>query len=568
MADSTSAQAIAAAVAAGLNIDDDAAAVIVQAASGKIVAATPQVQQILGLEPGEVLGRDSTDPRWAAVGADGVALRRQDQPWTRAVDTGQPVRGAIMGVHRLGHDPAGEHVWLTVDSVPFDFREDRPNRVVTRLAVITDARAAALQSAASARLHRLLMEHAPDIAAWQLLDTTFLWVSNSSRDILGYEPEEMIGRTAYELLHPDDVALMRDDDDAAVLTPRTVRMRHRDGCYRWLDVATQVIRDAAGEPAQLRSTWRDVTVRVDAEEERESAARMIRSVWSSSPIGIAICDADGVIEDANHALCVMLGRQRGDVVGRPLHTFAHGDDHGLDAVTPLPEAGSGAHESESRYLRPDGTAFWGLRTTAALDTRIGREPRYLVHLQDVTIRRIAHQKLIHTASHDALTGLTNRTAFDEQVERALKRLPPDACSGMLFIDIDDFKSVNDTYGHHVGDMLLQAVAGRLERAIREGDLAARLGGDEFVVWLPKVDPEEAVVVARRVASLLSAPYGVGSHTVQISVSVGVTTATADQRQLLLRAADRAMYRAKSTKSAVATEKAEGDAGRCQPPRST
>lgn len=202
MADSTSAQAIAAAVAAGLNIDDDAAAVIVQAASGKIVAATPQVQQILGLEPGEVLGRDSTDPRWAAVGADGVALRRQDQPWTRAVDTGQPVRGAIMGVHRLGHDPAGEHVWLTVDSVPFDFREDRPNRVVTRLAVITDARAAALQSAASARLHRLLMEHAPDIAAWQLLDTTFLWVSNSSRDILGYEPEEMIGRTAYELCIP------------------------------------------------------------------------------------------------------------------------------------------------------------------------------------------------------------------------------------------------------------------------------------------------------------------------------------------------------------------------------
>ncbi|KRE33067.1 hypothetical protein ASG82_22830 [Mycobacterium sp. Soil538] len=569
MADSTSAQAIAAAVAAGLNIEEDAVAVIVQSVSGRVIAATPQVQQILGLEPGELLCRDSTDPRWAAIGADGVALRRQDQPWMRAVNTGQPVRGAIMGVHRPDHDAAGEHVWLTVDSVPFDFREDRPNRVVTRLAVITDARAGTLQSAASGRLHRLLIEHAPDIAAWQLPDTTFLWVSNSCRDILGYEPEEMIGRTAYELMHPDDVALMRHDDDAGVLTPRTVRMRHRDGCYRWLDVATQVIRDTAGEPAQLRSAWRDVTVRTDAEEERESAARMVRSVWSSSPIGIAICDAHGVIQDANLALCVMLGRQRGDVVGCPLHTFVHGDDRGLDAVTLLAEEGSGAHESESRYLRPDGTAFWGLRTTAALDTRIGRESRYLVHLQDVTIRRIAHQKLIHTASHDALTGLTNRTAFDEHVERALKRLPPDACSGMLFIDIDGFKAVNDTYGHHVGDMLLQAVAARLERAVREGDLAARLGGDEFVVWLPRVDdPEEAVVVARRVASLLSAPYGVGPHTVQISVSVGVTTANAEQRKLLMRAADRAMYRAKSTKSAVATEKAEGDAGRCQPPTST
>ena len=458
---------------------------------------------------------------------------------------------------------------MTVDSVPLDFREGRPTRVVTRFAVITDARAAALESAASGRLHRLLVDHTPDIAAWQLTDTTFLWVSSSVRGILGYEPEEIIGHTAYELMHPDDVAGMRIDHDAGVAVSRTVRMRHRDGTYRWLEVAIQVIKDAVGEPAQLRTAWRDVTERVEAEQQRDCAAQMIRSVWSSSPIGIAICNAGGVIEDANRAMCVMLGRQRRDVVGCTLHTFLHGDNHGLEAVTLPAEEGPGPHQSECRYVRPDGTAFWGLRTTVALDPRIGREPGYLVHLQDVTIRRIAHQKLIHTASHDALTGLTNRTAFDEHVERALKRLPPDACSGMLFIDIDDFKAVNDTYGHDVGDMLLQAVAARLERAIRESDFAARLGGDEFVVWLPRVDdPEEALVVARRVASLLSAPYEVEHHTVSISVSVGVTTANAEQRNLLMRAADRAMYRAKSSKSAVATEKTEGDAGRCQPPTST
>ncbi|RZT15616.1 PAS domain S-box-containing protein/diguanylate cyclase (GGDEF)-like protein [Mycobacterium sp. BK558] len=556
-------------MAAGLKIDDDAVAFVVQSASGEIIAATPQAQQILGLELDELLGRDSTDPRWAAIGADGVALRGQDHPSMRAMHSGQSVYGAIMGVHRPGHDAAGEHVWLTVDSVPLDFREGRPNRVVTRFAVITDARAAALQSAACGRLHRLLIDHAPDIAAWQLPDTTFLWVSSSSKDILGREPEEIIGRTAHELMHPDDVALMRNDLDAGAPSSRTVRMRHRDGCYRWLDVATQVIRDAAGEPAQLRSAWRDVTERVEAEQERDSAAQMIRSVWTSSPIGIAICTAGGIIEDANRAMCVMLGRPRRDVVGSTLHTFLHGDNHGLDAASPPAEEGPGPHHSECRYVRPDGTAFWGLRTTVKLDARIGREPGYLVHLQDVTLRRVAHEKLIHTASHDALTGLVNRTAFDEHVERTLKRLPPEACSGMLFIDIDDFKFVNDTYGHHVGDMLLQAVAARLERAIRESDLAARLGGDEFVVWLPTVDdPEEAVVVARRVASLLSAPYEVEHHMVEISVSVGVTTAAAEQRALLVRAADRAMYRAKSTKSAVATEKAEGEESRCRQPTSS
>ncbi|WP_162232111.1 sensor domain-containing diguanylate cyclase [Mycolicibacterium chubuense] len=564
MAGSAAAQAIAAATAAGLNIDDDSVGVVMQSAAGEIIAATPQAQQILGLELGELLGRDSTDPRWAAIGADGIALRGQDHPSMRAMHSGQPVHGAIMGVHRPGHDEAGEHVWLTVDSVPIDFREGRPHRVVTRFAMITDARAVALQSAASGHLHRLLIDHAPDIAAWQLPDTTFLWVSSSSKSILGLEPEEIIGRTAHELMHPDDVAHMRNDLAAGVPSSRTVRMRHRDGCYRWLDVATQVIRDAAGEPAQLRSAWRDVTDRVEAEQERDAAARMIRSVWTSSPIGIAICTATGTIEDANLALCVMLGRQRGDVVGCTLRAFLHPDERGRDATIPRADEGRGPHHSETRYLRPDGTAFWGFRTTVALDPRIGREPRYLVHLQDVTLRRIAHEKLLHTASHDALTGLANRTAFDENVERTLKRLPPDACSGMLFIDLDGFKSVNDTYGHHVGDMVLQAVATRLERAIRKGDLAARLGGDEFVVCLPTVDDaEEAVVVARRVAALLSAPYDVEAQTVEISVSIGVTTAAAEQRALLVRAADRAMYRAKSTGNAIATVRAEGE-GRCRP----
>ncbi len=566
MAEGAAAQAREAALAAGLDINDDAEAIVVQSALGKIIAATPQAQQILGLELDDLLTRDSTDLRWAAIGADGVALRGQDHPSLRALDTGQPVRGAIMGIHRPGHDAAGEHIWLTVDSVPLDFFEGRPRRVVTRFAMITGARSAALQSAASGRLHRLLIDHAPDIAVWQLPDTTLLWVSATCRSILGYEPEQMIGHTVYDLMHPDDVALLRGDGDSGYRSSRTVRMRHHDGGYRWLDVATHVIRDAVGEPAQLRSAWRDVTDRVRAEQERDSAERTIRSVWTSSPIGIAICDACGVIQEANHALCVMLGRPRGDVVGCALNAFLHTDHHGPDAISPRAEAGPGPHQSECRYTRPDGTPFWGLRTTVMLDTPTGSERRHLVHLQDVTLRHIAHDKLIHTASHDALTGLANRKAFDERVERTLRRLPPDACSGMLFIDLDGFKSVNDTYGHHVGDILLQAVAARLERAIRAGDLAARLGGDEFVVCLPTVDdPDEAVVVARRVASVLSAPYDVEAHTVQITVSVGVTTAKAEQRALLVRTADRAMYRAKSTRSAVATEKADGDEGRCQPP---
>lgn len=537
-----------------------------QSSTGQIIAATSQAQQILRLDRDELLGRYSADPRWAAIGADGVALRGEDHPSMRALRTGQPVRGAIMGVHRPGHDAAGEHIWLTVDSIPLEVVDGRPARVVTRFAQIIGSRAVELQSLASRHLHKLLIDHTPDIAAWQLPDTTFLWVSVSVRDILGYEPEEIIGQSAFALAHPDDAALLREGHAAVAPSSHIVRMRHRGGGFRWLDVATQVVRNAVGEPAQLRTAWRDVTDRVKAEQERDAALEMIRSVWNSSPIGIAVCDARGVIEEANHALCVMLGRRRNDVVGRRLHTFLHPDHHRLDTVIAPAEDGAGPHQSESRYVRPDGTPFWGLRTTATLDVRIGAEPRYLVHLQDVTVRRIAHEKLIYTASHDPLTGLVNRAAFEEHVERSIERLPPQSCSGMLFIDLDDFKSVNDTYGHDVGDTLLRAVAARLERAVRDDDLVARLGGDEFVVYLPQVEqPEEAVAVARRVSSLLSAPYRVRHRTIRTSVSIGVTTATAEQRALLMRTADRAMYRAKTTGSAVVTEKTGGHDDRCGPP---
>ncbi len=118
---------------------------------------------------------------------------------------------------------------------------------------------------------------------------------------------------------------------------------------------------------------------------------------------------------------------------------------------------------------------------------------------------------------------------------------------MLFIDLDDFKSVNDTYGHQVGDALLKAVAARIVKTIRNGDFAARLGGDEFVVHCPKVQGQaEASAIAQRVAAALSMPYPFEMHTISISASVGVTTAPADDRAQLMKAADRAMYEAKFT----------------------
>src|SRR5271163_1964011 len=131
------ARAIAAAAEVGLTVDgSDAVGLVVQSAAGVIEAATPAAESILGLTLAEMLGRDSADPRWAAVDEDGVALRPQDHPAMRAIETGSCVWGDVMGVHRPGRDPAGEHVWLIVDSVPFDPTGGAPTAVVSRFAVM------------------------------------------------------------------------------------------------------------------------------------------------------------------------------------------------------------------------------------------------------------------------------------------------------------------------------------------------------------------------------------------------------------------------------------------------
>jgi diguanylate cyclase (GGDEF)-like protein/PAS domain S-box-containing protein len=547
-------RALAAAAEAGLPVDDsDAAGLVVQSASGVIEAATPAAENILGLTLAQMLGRDSADPRWAGVDEDGVALRPQDHPAMRAIEAGSPVWGSVMGVHRPGRDPAGEHVWLLVDSVPLGPTGGALTTVVSRFAIMTGRRATELRLAASERLYRFLVQNAPDIVAWQLADTTFLWVSTAVQTLLGRGPEELVGHTAYEFIHPDDMEKARqiELEPAAhrkpALTPLILRMRHRHGNYRWMEVVGHVLRDTDGKPSQLRTSWRDVTARVAARHDRDTALHLVKSVVNNSPIGIAVCDVNGLFEQVNPALCATLLRKSGQLRGHSLEEFVHPDDDCTKGVAALLAGELDVHTSECRYLRGNGTWMWGHRSVVVLrDGAAG--PRYwrlLVQLQDITESRRAQDELAYAASHDPLTGLANRIALDEHLERAGQQLVPHTNNGLLFIDIDDFKAVNDTYGHKIGDEVLRSVAARIKTAIRHEDFAARLGGDEFVVYCPNVSgQQESVDIAQRTIDALTAPYPLGDYTIRISASIGVTTATVDNHDRLLAMADRAMYRAK------------------------
>ena len=206
-------------------------------------------------------------------------------------------------------------------------------------------------------------------------------------------------------------------------------------------------------------------------------------------------------------------------------------------------------ENEHRVLRKDGSYRWALaRAVAVLDDG-GRPSRLAGTLSEITARKKAEELLRYQAVHDVLTGLPNRAAFLERLERSLARcrFNPDYRFAVFFLDLDRFKLVNDSLGHLSGDQLLISVARRLVGCLRPGDMVAHAGGDEFTLLVDHIDaPLDATYVAQRIQRALSVPIVVGSQEVFVTASMGITLSGSYERPGdMLRDADTAMYRAKT-----------------------
>ncbi len=212
--------------------------------------------------------------------------------------------------------------------------------------------------------------------------------------------------------------------------------------------------------------------------------------------------------------------------------------------------GAARFSMEHRLLHRDGRYRWMHSRGIALRSESGEPTRVVGSQSDITDRKKAEDRLRYEASHDALTGLPNRAEFESQLQCTAQRAQrrSDRLFALLMVDLDGFKSVNDNFGHQVGDRLLAGVAERLRRCIRPGDEVARLGGDEFGVLLREIDsPSEAAVVARRIQNELATPFPCGPRQVAVGAGIGVAIASEDYEQPadLVRDADAAMYRAKA-----------------------
>jgi diguanylate cyclase (GGDEF)-like protein/PAS domain S-box-containing protein len=281
-----------------------------------------------------------------------------------------------------------------------------------------------------------------------------------------------------------------------------------------------------------------------------SSDRRYRSLALNSTDVTAVTDANGIVTFESSAVERVLGFNPDAYVGQPVFAGVHADDRAAAdrLLADVIRNKDGEATTELRQRHADGRHRW---TEVQLKNLLDDEAvgGVVVNFRDVTERRQLEEELRHQAFHDSLTGLANRALFIDRLEHAMSRKRGFGVPlGVLFIDIDDFKTINDSLGHGEGDRLLVAVARRLQEVLRSGDTIARMGGDEFAVLLEDtVDGDAPIDVAERIRTALQAPFGRGRGDFFVRASIGMTAwnSSEETAEDLIRNADIAMYTAKS-----------------------
>ena len=307
-----------------------------------------------------------------------------------------------------------------------------------------------------------------------------------------------------------------------------------------MNTMTDELVESVDAAASRRSELEAVNARLSAREEE------LRSIFEHAVDGIVNADEDGRIRSINVAAQELFGLSSDDARGIPVFTLLTAENHTPTRLF-AEVAAAGPEGVEMTALNRSGQQVPVHVAVNRFD--VGSKVSYTALVRDISERRAFEDRLSHQATHDALTGLPNRAHFREMLDMALEASADnDSYVGVLFIDLDRFKVVNDSRGHAAGDQLLRLVAERLQNALRAGDLVARFGGDEFVILCPSVrDAGQAEALARRIHSSFDYAFMLdGDEPEHIACSIGVALSTgATSPDSLISDADVAMYRAKS-----------------------
>jgi diguanylate cyclase (GGDEF)-like protein/PAS domain S-box-containing protein len=335
--------------------------------------------------------------------------------------------------------------------------------------------------------------------------------------------------------------------DVAQLRGRLEQAELLAGGWRAADAGLEDLRARLEQAEVLAGGWRAADANIEDLRSREARYRAL--VEHALDV-IAILAVDGTIQYASPAIERILGYTAATLVGSNSFTLVHTDDAGdvLGLLTAALNSPGMTEPVEAHLLRRDGG--WTIVELRATNLQhIEAVGGIVLYARDITARKQFEEQLERRALYDPLTTLPNRTLFMDYLEHALARADRRLeAIVVLFTDLDNFKMINDSFGHAFGDQLLTRVAERLRACLRSSDTAARLGGDEFTVLLEDVGaPRDAVIVAERIIRELSSPFFIDGHEVFVSISVGIAASTPGESRPgdLLRESDVALYRAKA-----------------------
>ncbi|MEO6864320.1 MAG: EAL domain-containing protein [Gemmatimonadaceae bacterium] len=415
---------------------------------------------------------------------------------------------------------------------------------------VTDKVRAERSLRTSEERYRQLVEHSPE-AIIVHRDGMLLYINKTGAEVFGGgEADEFIGRSLPSFVHPDsqqrlvDAVTARERGEFAA-KPAEYRIVTNNGAIA--DVEALSVAVEHNGMAAVQTVLRDVTARRAAESALRDREARLNLVMHQIPAVLWATDRTGRFTSALGAGLNALGIEASQLIGT--HARAH---FGI--------AGDTDSESSaiSIALRGDSASFelaWTGRSFACsvepLRTISGEIEGALGLAVDITERKVLETQLTYRAFHDPLTGLANRALFRDRVMHALSRIGRGKHVAIVFLDLDDFKTVNDSLGHAEGDRLLAAVGSRLVGAVRSHDTVARFGGDEFAILLEElISTDEALDVVARVEESLRAPIGLRGREVNVTASIGLAhAAPGDAADDILRNADVAMYSSKETGSA-------------------
>jgi diguanylate cyclase (GGDEF)-like protein/PAS domain S-box-containing protein len=384
----------------------------------------------------------------------------------------------------------------------------------------------------------------------------YLYANHSLRELFGSTLEEIVGQRDERFYNAESTVQLHNHDRLVLEKGETIKTEETNLNLKGRHTSTYLtvklpLRNEAGEIYALCGISTDITERKQAEEELRIAATTFESQE-----GMMVTDANLVILRVNHAFTDITGYTCEDVIGQTPRILSSGLQE-KDFFTRMWDSinGTDAWEGEIWNRRKNGEVYPEHLTITAVKDIYGTVTNYVASLTDITLSKAAADEIKSLAFYDPLTSLPNRRLLSDRLTQALATRARSGNNGaLLFLDLDHFKTLNDTLGHDIGDLLLQQVAERLTDSVREGDTVARLSGDEFVVLLEDLSEQALEAAAQtdtigiHILAALNQPYQLATHQYHCSTSIGATLFNGHEKSVeeLLKQADIAMYQAKAS----------------------